>query len=350
MRIALVTPFSYPSTRGNAVTVERIASGLRERGHMVRIYSLEAFQDRHDIPSAIRASAPHVVHGFHAFLTGDLVVAGAAEAGVPALVTITGTDANHDLFQPDRRTRVVEALKAAAGVVVFHQSIEERLIREIPELHGRIRVIGQAVACGGEVDDHRTRWGLDSRHIIFFFAAGIRKVKNLSFCVPALSRLQARYPHIRALFAGPIVEQEEGGHLLKLLAANEWARYLGEVPHDVVCSMLRMVDVVVNSSVSEGGMSNTVLEAMSRGVAVLASDIEGNRSVIVDEVDGLLFSSEDDFERKAERLILDSDLRRRLGRQAKAKIEQEFSREREIDAYEQCYRDVQGRAVVRAGE
>jgi glycosyltransferase involved in cell wall biosynthesis len=96
--------------------------------------------------------------------------------------------------------------------------------------------------------------------------------------------------------------------------------------------MLRVVDVVVNSSLSEGGMSNAVLEAMSRGVAVLASDIEGNRSIIVDEVDGLLFTSEDDFERKAERLIVDPDLRRRLGRQAQAKIEREFSPKREIDA------------------
>jgi glycosyltransferase involved in cell wall biosynthesis len=104
--------------------------------------------------------------------------------------------------------------------------------------------------------------------------------------------------------------------------------------------MMRIVDIMVNSSFSEGGMSNAVLEAMSQGVAVLASDIEGNQSVIVDEVDGLLFTSEDDFERKAERLILDSDLRRRLGKQAKEKIEREFSREKEIDAYERFYRDL----------
>lgn len=87
-------------------------------------------------------------------------------------------------------------------------------------------------------------------------------------------------------------------------------------------------------------MSNALLEAMSRGVAVLASDIEGNRSIIVDEVDGLLFTSEEECEQKVERLIRDPDLRRRLGRQAKAKIEKEFSLEREIDAYERFYHDL----------
>ena len=104
--------------------------------------------------------------------------------------------------------------------------------------------------------------------------------------------------------------------------------------------MLRVVDVVVNSSLSEGGMSNALLEAMSRGVAVLASDIAGNRSIIVDGGDGLLFTSEEDFEAKAERLIVDPDLRRRLGRKAREKIEKEFPREKEIDAYEAFYRDL----------
>jgi glycosyltransferase involved in cell wall biosynthesis len=340
MRIALVTPYYYPSMRGNSITVERIASGLRERGHHVGIYSLEAFQDRKEIPSAIRGFGPDVVHGFHAYMTGELVLGEAAGAGVPAVVTLTGTDVNHDLFDPERREMVVDVLKEAQGVVAFHQSIEKKILGEVPELHERVRVIRQTVACNGKIDAHRTQWDLDSHHIIFLFPAGIRRVKNLPFCVPPLSRLHVRYPDLRALYAGPVVEEEEGRRLFSLLAESGWARYLGEVPHKMICSMMRIVDIMVNSSFSEGGMSNAVLEAMSQGVAVLASDIEGNQSVIVDEVDGLLFTSEDDFERKAERLILDSDLRRRLGKQAKEKIEREFSREKEIDAYERFYRDL----------
>ncbi len=340
IRIALVTPYYYPSVRGNAVTVGRITLGLRERGHQLEIYSLEAFESRGKIPAAIRAFNPDVLHGFHAFMTGDLVVEEARRKHIPALVTITGTDVNVDLFHPERRGRMTGALNGAQGIVTFHESIQNKLLGELPELDGRIRVIRQTVACGGKPDDYRTRWGLNAQHIIFFFSAGIRRVKNLTFCIRPLSRLQARYPDVRALFAGPIVEEEEGKHLLGLLAANRWTRYLGQVPHEEICGMLPEVDIVVNSSLSEGGMSNAVLEAMSRGVAVLAADIEGNRSIIANEVDGLLFTSEEDCELKAERLIRDRELRRRLGQQAKAKIEKEFSREQEINAYENFYRDV----------
>ncbi len=342
MRIALITPYYYPSVRGNAVTVGRIAAGLRKRGHQVEVFSLDAFENPRDIPSAIRVFDPDLMHGFHAFMTGELAVTEAKADGVPPLVTITGTDVNIDLFHPERRERVVDVLVRAQGVIVFHESIRNKLLREVPDLDGKIRVIRQTVACGEKTDNYRARWGLDSQHVIFFFPAGIRSVKNLLFCVPPLSRLQARHRGVRAVYAGPIVEEEEGRRLLSLLADNGWARYLGAVPHEEICSMLRVVDVVVNSSLSEGGMSNSLLEAMSRGVAVLASDIEGNRSIIVDEVDGLLFASEEDFERQAERLVLDPDLRRHLGKQGQAKIEREFPREREIDAHEEFYRDLLG--------
>lgn len=339
MRIALITPYYYPSVRGNAVTVGRIASGLRERGHRVEVYSLEATNPS-EIRSAVRGFDPDILHGFHAFMAGDLIVEQAREGGIPTLVTITGTDVNVDLFDPGRRGRVLDVLTRVHGIVVFHESIRNKLLREVSGLDGKIRVIRQTVACNEKADDYRERWGFDSRHVVFFFPAGIRSVKNLPFCIPSLSRLQTRYPDVRALYAGPIVEVEEGKRLLSLIAGNRWARYLGAVPHDEVCGMLQEVDVVVNSSLSEGGMSNALLEAMSRGVAVLASDIEGNRSIVVDEVDGLLFTSEEDCEQKAERLIRDPHLRQRLGRQAKAKIEREFSPEREIEAYERFYHEL----------
>src|SRR3990170_3644425 len=107
----------------------------------------------------------------------------------------------------------------------------------------------------------------------------IRSVKNLPFCIPPLARLQTRYPDVRAVYAGPIVEEEEGRRLLSPLAGNRWTRYLGAVPHEEICSMLRVVDVVVNSSLSEGGMSNALLEAMSRGGAGPPFGYQGDRSI-----------------------------------------------------------------------
>ena len=75
---------------------------------------------------------------------------------------------------------------------------------------------------------------------------------------------------------------DSGEALLRGLSSLPWARHIGTVPHAQMASLLSQSDVVLNCSVSEGGMANSVLEALMAGRAVLASDIEGNRSLVDD--------------------------------------------------------------------
>jgi len=41
MILALVTPYYFPSVRGNSITVQRIESGLRDQGLTVQVFSLD---------------------------------------------------------------------------------------------------------------------------------------------------------------------------------------------------------------------------------------------------------------------------------------------------------------------
>src|SRR3989442_11956329 len=138
-------------------------------------------------------------------------------------------------------------------------------------------------------------------------------VKNPRLPLAPLGRVVARRPEVRLLYAGPVLDPDEGEALLQALDGLPWARYVGTMPHAQMASLLAQADVVLNCSVSEGGMANSVLEALAMGRAVLASDIEGNRSLVEEGVTGLLFRDERDFERQAERLAGDPALRDRLG-------------------------------------
>ncbi|MCI0409068.1 MAG: glycosyltransferase family 4 protein [Acidobacteria bacterium] len=339
MRLAIVTPYYFPSVRGNSITVQRIESGLRDQGLMVRVWSLEDASLPDTLLQTLNDFSPDLVHGFHATASGRPVIEAARRLHIPSIVSVTGTDANNDLFDPARRAGVIDVLRQATRVVVFHNVMRAKIVGELPEVEGRIRVIGQTVRCQEAPFDFRGRLEFAPDDLIFFIPSGIRRVKNVTFCLAPLEALRRRYPRVKAVFVGPVIEPEEGMRLQEALKGRPWAFYLGPVSHEKLCAMLKSVDVVINSSLSEGGMANSILEAMSRERAVLVSGIEGNRSVVRDGIDGLLFGSEAEFLEKAERLIRNPHLRRDLGKKGREKIEREFSREGEIQEYLQLYEE-----------
>lgn len=339
MIVALVTPYYFPSVRGNSITVQRIESGLRDQGVEVEVFSLDR-QDRGAILAALGRTRPDVVHGFHATASGPLVTEAARLLDIPSAITVTGTDANQDLFDPARRPLIRAVVDAVQAVVVFHEAIGEKFRREIPTVCDKIRVIGQAVLCVGSRFDLRGAAGLPPGEFVFFQPAGLRRVKNIPTVLPWLAALHERHPDLHYVLAGPVIEPEEGARVADTLRGLPWATYLGALDHEQICAGLSAVQVVINSSLSEGGMSNAVLEAMSKGVPVLASDIEGNRSVITDGEDGFLFGSADEFLAKAGRLVDDPALRAVLGHRARMKIAMHFRLEGEIDRYLTLYRSL----------
>lgn len=341
MNLALVTPYYFPSVRGNSITVQRIESGLRDQGIEVRVFSLDR-QDRAGIMAAIRRARPDVIHGFHATQSGPLIAEAARAVGIPSAVTVTGTDVNQDLFDPTRSPLVQEVLYAVRTVVAFHETMAEKIRRAVPAVAAKIRVIGQAVLCDGSRYDLRGALGLHPGDFVFFQPAGVRRIKNIPVVLPPLTALQGRHPEVRYVLAGPAIEADEAARVKGMLRGLRWATYLGAVDHERICAGLSAVQVVINSSLSEGGMSNAVLEAMSKGVPVLASDIDGNRSVIADGEDGFLFASAAEFLAKAECLLDDPALRAMMGHRAQMKIASRFRLEGEIRKYLALYRDLVG--------
>ena len=338
LRVAMIAPFGPPSVRGNAITVGRIARGLTGRGVEVRVWD----RSRHDdatIERESRAFRPGVVHAFHAWRTGPLALRLARSAEVSLVVTLTGTDANHDLFDAARAGSVRRVLEGAARIVVFDESIGAKVARALPDAGRRLICVPQAADLSADVPfDLAAAWpDLPERRVLFAFAAGIRPVKRPRLPLPAFDALTARHPYTRLLYAGPVIDADEGAQLQAALAERPWARYVGTVPHDQMSSLLAQSDVVMNCSVSEGGMANSVLEALLCGRAVLAADIEGNRSLITHDATGLLFRDAASLEALAERLAVDGDLRTRLGAAGRAHVSANYPRAREIDGYLAVY-------------
>lgn len=336
-RVALITPFGPPSIRGNAITVTRIARGLARYGVAVRVWDLSSTPAA-ALEAEIEAYRPTVVHAFHASRVGPLALRISRRVEAPLVVTLTGTDANHDIFDPARAPLMRTVLDGAAVLVVFHESVGARLEAAHPALRAKLEVVPQAVDLDTTAHfDLASRWTVPRDALLFVFPAGLRPVKRPLFPLRPLGRLVATHPHVRLLLAGPVLDEATGETLRGALQDLTWARHVGAVPHDQIASLLARADVVLNCSLSEGGMPNSVLEALALGRAVLASDIPGNRSVIEHGVTGLLFRTEAEFEEAAGRLVADRELRARLGAAGRALVQRRYPPEREIEGYLAVY-------------
>src|SRR5919106_5240012 len=144
-RLAVIAPYGAPSVQGNAVTVERVTRGLRELGEEVRVWDLSAASEA-AVAQAVEDYRPAVVHAFHAGRTGPLALRLARRLEVPLVVTLTGTDANHDLLDAERAPLVRRVLEGAGALIVFHESIGDRIAGALPDLRDRLVTVPQAVA------------------------------------------------------------------------------------------------------------------------------------------------------------------------------------------------------------
>ncbi len=103
--------------------------------------------------------------------------------------------------------------------------------------------------------------------------------------------------------------------------------------------ILNDADVFLYSS-NHDNMPNAVLEAMACGLPVLTNRVGAIDEMITSEVDGLVVDTAEQYQQELSKLLIDSDLRHKLGRAARERIEQDFSWERVVQRYLHIYRDL----------
>ncbi|MCA1036899.1 glycosyltransferase family 4 protein [Bacillus infantis] len=300
MKIILASP-NFHQERGNTITVKRISDGLRRLGADTKIVS-----------STERPASPlpqgDIVHGFHAYR----FFLYKKELGMPIdkyVITMTGTDLNQDLFHHERRQDIIRTLQEAKAVTVFNEQAKQLLISEVPDAEAKVSVIPQGRS---QFEMMEPVFKKEQNTFVFLLPAGIRKIKNIPFAITSLKKLHDRYPHIRLVISGPVIEEEEGSYVKKLAEQQDWIDYIGQIPHSKMGSLYECADALLNTSISEGQPA-AIIEAMDCGLPVLVSANEGNISLVKHGTTGFVYQNEVEFLAYAERLINNYEIRKKLG-------------------------------------
>jgi sugar transferase (PEP-CTERM/EpsH1 system associated) len=162
-------------------------------------------------------------------------------------------------------------------------------------------------------------------------------IKDQAMLLRAVKLAADRIPEIRLDIVGDGPSRQDLEALRAALGLESRVTFHGY--REDVTSFLSAADAFVLSSISEG-VSIALLEAMASGLPAIATDVGGNREVIVNGVTGLLTpaGSAEALADAIVRVESDPGLLERMGRASRQRVEEEFSLPGVVARYEALYR------------
>jgi phosphatidyl-myo-inositol alpha-mannosyltransferase len=315
MRIGMVCPYSFDVPGGVQSHVLQLAEVMRARGHYV---------------SVLAPSSPHVK-------LPDYVVSGGKAVPIPyngSVARLRFGPATHrkvkrwlaegdfdvlHLHEPNAPSLSMLALAIAEGPIVatFHTSTTKSLTLSV--FQGILRPFHERIVGRIAVSDLARRWqmealGSDAVEIpngvdvasfasaprldgyprpgktVLFLGRFDEPRKGVAVLLGALPALVERFPEIEILIVGRGDEgelREKAGELATHL------RFLGQADDATKASAMRSADVYCAPNLGGESFGIVLVEAMAAGTAVVASDLDAFRRVLLDGTAGRLVAVDD---------------------------------------------------------
>ncbi len=178
----------------------------------------------------------------------------------------------------------------------------------------------------------RARLGIAPDDVVCGLVGRLVREKGYPEVFAAFEQLRARLPQLRIVVVGPSDPAKPDALSADEIDAAEGAgvRFLGFEAR--VEDAYAWMDCFVLASHREG-FPRAAMEAAAMGIPVIATDIRGCREVVADGQTGILVPPRDVDALAAamERLVVDADLRARMGAAAREKAVREFDQQDVID-------------------
>jgi glycosyltransferase involved in cell wall biosynthesis len=235
------------------------------------------------------------------------------------------------------------AARRAAANVACSPEVKERLREELALPAERVEVVlnGVPVPRPEEVAAALARRGAAREKAgaswpIVVTVGRLVDIKGQDQLVAAAPALLARFPAAQVVLVGDGPRLEDWRAQARRLGVEQRVTFTGHV--ESVQPLIESAHVYVSTSHYEG-ISIALLEAMAWKVPVVASDVPGNRSVVIPEVNGTFYPLGDTsaLVEAIAGLALDGQKAERLAQGARASVEQGFSTAAMARSYEGVY-------------
>jgi glycosyltransferase involved in cell wall biosynthesis len=174
----------------------------------------------------------------------------------------------------------------------------------------------------------------NNKENIILTVSHLRRIKGLDTLIEALAEIEIEYKWLcvgEGPYRGELKEKAERNDIN--------VEFVGRVDHDKVHNYYQRADIFCMPSKDEA-TSISALEALSSGLPIIASNIEGLREIVEDGQNGFTFEvgNSDALRESLENVLEDKDLRRNISDNNREKALSEFSwgtiKEKTVEVYE----------------
>ena len=343
LRIGIVTN-SYPSRKApdQNTFIRDIVEHLRSASVDVTVINHRINLAAMSLESLIRSARLDILDA--QFIAPSGIVTAFTPRLAPFVVTVHRWDILEFPYKwPMARTATIATLRAASGIVAVGHTIFSEVTKFAPP-NSRIVIIPNAVDTSHFSPDvpfnslKRTLNIPENDHVILSVGHLIPR-KGYKTLLRAMTKILRTESHCTLVIVGEGFLHKKLEELGRELGLGEKLKFTGAVEDAVLPPLYAMADVFVMPSTSEGHCIS-ILEAMSTGKPIVASDIPANAESVVEGRNGFLVppGDSDALANSILKILQEDILRNEFGAYSRHRVTREFGwkqrTERLISFYE----------------
>lgn len=227
--------------------------------------------------------------------------------------------------------RVVGCSEHTSQQLMRYEKISKRKIVTIPN-----GIDGSRFELTIDRQAKRRELGIHEQGSVIGLAVRLSDQKGITFLLQAMPRILAKHPDTTLLIAGDGDLRMDLERETQQLGIAARVKFCG--PRKDIPELLKLLDLYVLPSKWEG-LPMVILEAMAAGCPIVATDVGGNSTAVVDGVTGALVPPQDPgaLADAIIRLLDSPDLQKSYAANGKNRFRERFSAETMARQYERLY-------------
>lgn len=237
---------------------------------------------------------PNIIHAHWTIPQGWIASLIKKKSGVPYIVTTHGGD----IFSLQGKlltSMKKETLKNAKSITVVSNAIKKEILEKI-DSNLKIEVIPMGVDSKLFNPNKRDlsikkKFGIDGPFLLF--VGRLTEKKGVKYLIEAMPEVIKEFPKAKLMIIGTGELENQLKELTISLNLEKSIIFLGAIQNKELPKYYATADIFIGPSVitkkgDREGLPVTLMEAMSSGRIIIATDLEGNRDIIQDSKNGFL--------------------------------------------------------------